>query len=38
METFAKHQPIVQGAGHVIFSDGTKCARYKDDKDIITNH
>ena len=30
MEQYAKHQPIVQGAGHVIFADGTKCARYED--------
>lgn len=23
-------KPIVQGAGHVIFADGYKCARYED--------
>ena len=26
----SKYEPIVQGAGHVIFADGTKCARYED--------
>lgn len=34
IKTFAKHQPIVQGAGHVIFADGTKCARYEDSEGI----
>lgn len=34
IEIFAKHQPIVQGAGQVIFADGTKCARYIDSKGI----
>jgi hypothetical protein len=26
----AAESTIVQGAGHVIFADGTKCARYED--------
>ena len=30
MDMIAKGQPIVQGAGHVIFADGTKCSRYED--------
>ena len=30
MELLAAPSTIVQGAGHVIFADGTKCARYED--------
>lgn len=30
MKTDFNGQPIVQGAGHVIFTDGTKCTRYVD--------
>lgn len=26
----ASQSTVVQGAGHVIFTDGTKCARYED--------